>query len=128
MGRSIPHVPHTFASQDARAQLDPPPIGFSVYLRYNIRMIRHNLVTMSTTTPTELSIEDKINGACTLVVENVDATAYVYLGNEGVTSSNYGFLLYPQQAFTIELRPSDKIYAIGNSASIVACMSIERAT
>jgi hypothetical protein len=91
-------------------------------------MIRHSLKTLSTTVPTEVTVEDLINGVCTLVVQNVDLTSNVYLGNSDVSTSNYGFILYPKQAFTVELRPFDKLYAIGDSATILACMSIERAT
>jgi len=91
-------------------------------------MIRHTIKTLSTTTPVEVTVEDLINGVCTLVVQNVDLTSNVYLGNSNVSTSNYGFILYPKQAFTVELRPFDKLYAIGDNATILACMSIERAT
>lgn len=91
-------------------------------------MIRHEIKTLSTTTPIELTIEDSINFVCTLVIQNIDSSGYVYIGNNLVSSSNYGFLLYPNQAFTIELRPYDRIYAVGSAATSVVCMSIERST
>lgn len=91
-------------------------------------MIRHSLKTLSTTTPVEITVEDLINGVCTLVVQNVDLESNAYLGNQNVSSSDYGFILYPKQAFTVELRPFDKLYAIGDAATIISCMSIERAT
>jgi hypothetical protein len=91
-------------------------------------MIRHSLKTLSTTVPTEVTIEDLVNGVCTLIVQNIDPASNVYLGNSDVSTSNYGFILYPKQAFTVELRPFDKLYAIGDAATILACMSIERAT
>jgi hypothetical protein len=91
-------------------------------------MIRHSLKTLSTTVPTEVTIEDSVNGVCTLIVQNIDPASNVYLGNENVSGSSYGFILYPQQAFTVELRPFDKLYAIGDATTILACMSIERAT
>lgn len=91
-------------------------------------MIRHNIQTLSTTTPIELTIEDSINGVCTLIVQNTDTTNNVYIGNSDVSTSNYGFIIYPKQAFTVELRPFDRLYAVGDSATNVACMSIERST
>lgn len=91
-------------------------------------MIRHSLKTLSTTTPTEVTIEDSVNGVCTLVIQNVDLSSNVYLGTQNVSASDYGFILYPKQAFTVELRPFDKLYAIGDAATVVACMSIERST
>ncbi len=91
-------------------------------------MIRHNIKTLSTTIPVELTIEDGINGVCTLIVQNTDTTNNVYIGNSNVTTSDYGFLVYPKQAFTIELRPFDRLYAVGDSTTNVVCMSIERST
>jgi hypothetical protein len=91
-------------------------------------MIRHSLKTLSTTVPTEVTIEDLINGSDTLVIQNISLQSNVYLGNENVSTSNYGFILYPKQAFTVELRPFDRLYAIGDAATIVACMSFERST
>lgn len=91
-------------------------------------MIRHSIKALSTTVPVELTIEDSINSVCTLVVQNVDSAAYIYIGNESVSSSNYGFIIYPNQAFTVELRPYDRLYAVGSAAINAVCMSIERST
>ena len=79
-------------------------------------MIRHQIKPLSTTTPVELTIEDSINSVCTLVVQNVDATNYIYIGNSSVSSSDYGFMIYPSQAFTVELRPFDRIYAVASGS------------
>jgi len=91
-------------------------------------MIRHALKTLSTTTPVELTIDDNINGVNTLIIQNISETAFVYIGGSNVSSSDYGFKLYPKQAFTVELRPFDRIYAVGSQSFNIACMSIERAT
>jgi hypothetical protein len=91
-------------------------------------MIRHSLKTLSTTVPIELTIDDSINGTNTFIVQNVSDTEYIYIGNSTVSSSSFGFKLYPKQAFTVELRPYDKIYAIASAVISAACMSIERST
>ena len=91
-------------------------------------MIRHSIKPLSTTVPTELTIEDSVNSVCTLVIQNVDSTNYIYIGNSSVSSSNYGFMIYPSQAFTIELRPYDREYAVASAAINAVCMSIERST
>jgi hypothetical protein len=91
-------------------------------------MIRHQIKPLSTTVPVELTIEDSINSVCTLVVQNVDATGYIYIGNSSVSSSDYGFMIYPSQAFTVELRPFDRIYAVASGSINAVCMSIERST
>jgi len=91
-------------------------------------MIRHQIKTLSTTTPTELTIEDSVNSVCTLVIQNTDTAEYIYIGNNLVSSLDYGFKIYPSQAFTIELRPFDRIYGIGSASIFAVCMSIERST
>ena len=37
-------------------------------------------------------------------------------------------MIYPNQAFTVELRPYDRLYAVGSAAINAVCMSIERST
>jgi hypothetical protein len=91
-------------------------------------MIRHSIKSLNTTTAVELTIEDSLNGVNTFIVENTSETANVYIGNQSVSTSNYGFLLYPKQAFTAELRPFDRLYGVASITTSVACMSIERST
>ena len=91
-------------------------------------MIRHSLKTLSTTIPVELTIDDSVNGVNTFIVQNTSETEYIYIGNSNVSSSDYGFMIYPRQAFTIELRPYDRVYAVGSAVISAVCMSIERAT
>lgn len=91
-------------------------------------MIRHAHKQLSTTTPVELTFDDSVNGVSTLIIQNISETEYIYVGHSAVSSSNYGFMIYPRQAFTIELRPFDRIYAVGSAAIEAICMCVERAT
>ena len=91
-------------------------------------MIRQAHKQLSTTTPVELTFDDNINGVSTLIVQNISETDYIYIGNSTVSSSDYGFMIYPRQAFTVELRPFDRIYAVGSAAIEAICMCIERST
>lgn len=91
-------------------------------------MIKTSHKTLSTTVPVELTFEVNVNGVNTLIVQNVSDTEYIYIGNSDVTTANYGFRIYPRQAFTIELRPFDRIYAIGSAVIIAVCMCVERST
>lgn len=52
-------------------------------------------------------------------------TGYAYLGNESVSSSDYGHKLYPGQSFTIELAPSDKIFAVGDAGVSIALFKLD---
>ena len=91
-------------------------------------MIRTRNLTLSTTTPTELTIVDAAQSANTLVVQNTNDSGFVYLGTSAVSSSNYGFKLFPGQAFTIELSAYTHLYAVCSANSMTAAvMVIERA-
>jgi hypothetical protein len=47
-----------------------------------------------------------------ITIQNVDSSAYVFLGGEGVTVSDYGYRLAPGSAWSVELPGLDAIYAI----------------
>jgi hypothetical protein len=107
-----------------RTQSDPPLIGFLAIIE---TMIRHTLKTLDTSIPVQLTIDDVSQSPNTLVVQNVNAEGYVYLGNEAVSSINYGFRLEPSQAFTSELSPYSRLYAVCSSGTMTAAvMVIER--
>jgi hypothetical protein len=74
-------------------------------------MTLHSLTTLSSSAATLLSPNGTHSGL-DITVQNVDAAAYVYLGGEGVTSTNYGFRLAPSAAMSIELPGKDALYAI----------------
>jgi hypothetical protein len=50
-----------------------------------------------------------------ITIQNIDTTAIVYIGGEGVTSSNYGYRILPNHAWSIELSGIDSLYAISNT-------------
>ena len=96
--------------------------------RYNIHMIRTRNLTLSTSTPIELTIIDSVQSANTLVVQNNNDSGYIYLGTDSVSASNYGFKLFPGQGFTIELSAYSHLYAVSSAAAMTAAvMVIERA-
>jgi hypothetical protein len=49
-----------------------------------------------------------------ITIQNIDDSAYVYIGGEGVTASDYGYRITPGSAFSIELPGRDALYAISN--------------
>jgi len=77
-------------------------------------MTTHNLVTLSDSTDTRLTPAN-VHSGHDFTVQNVDATATVYIGGEGVTSSDYGFKITAGAAWSIELPPRDAIYAISDT-------------
>ena len=75
----------------------------------------HEIVTLSNTTPVELTPEGKVHSGLDLTVQNIDEEAIVYLGAEDVSSTSYGFKLLPGAGFSIELNPRDELYAISDT-------------
>ena len=75
----------------------------------------HEIVTLSDSTPVELTPEGKVHSGLDLTVQNIDEEAIVYLGAEYVSSTSYGFKLLPGAGFSIELNPRDELYAISDT-------------
>jgi hypothetical protein len=86
-------------------------------------MTQHALTTLSNTTATLLT-PSGIHSGLDITIQNTHATALVYIGGEGVTSSNYGYRISPNHAWSIELSGRDSLYAITNTdGSNVAVLS-----
>jgi hypothetical protein len=77
-------------------------------------MTQHSLTTLSNTTATLLTPNGTHSGL-DVTIQNIDASAIVYIGGEGVTSSSYGYRLSAGSAWSIELSGKDAIYAITNT-------------
>jgi hypothetical protein len=75
----------------------------------------HEILTLSNSTPVELTPEGKVHSGLDLTVQNIDEEAIVYLGAEDVSSTSYGFKLLPGAGFSIELNPRDELYAISDT-------------
>jgi hypothetical protein len=85
-------------------------------------MTTHSLTTLSNSSATRLTPSGTHSGL-DITIQNVHASAIVYIGGEGVTSSSYGFRLSPGSAFSIELSGKDSLYAItdtnGSSVAVL---------
>jgi len=77
-------------------------------------MTSHALTTLSNTTATRLT-PPGLHSGMDITIQNVDDLAYVYLGGEGVTSSNYGYRVAPGHAISWELQGRDAIYAVSDT-------------
>lgn len=86
-------------------------------------MLRTRNLTL-TSTAQELTIDDSIDTANTISVQNTDASAPVYIGGQSVTSSNYGIKLAAGQIWSADLAANDQLYAVGTST--VAVLILER--
>ena len=73
-------------------------------------MTSHALTTLSSLDAARLT-PNGIHSGIDITVQNVHASAYVYLGGEGVTTSSYGYRLSPGSAISFELPGRDALYA-----------------
>jgi hypothetical protein len=87
-------------------------------------MTTHALTTLSNSAATLLTPSGTHSGM-DITIQNVHASAYVYIGGEGVTSSSYGYRLAPGAAWSVELAGKDALYAITNTnGSSVALITV----
>lgn len=80
----------------------------------------HDTYTL-TTSGTAYEIVPALGGnGRDVTIQNNNASAIVYLGGPGVTTSDYGFKLLPNAAIAFELKGTDPIWAVGdtNSATV----------
>lgn len=74
-------------------------------------MTQHARMSLSSTTDTRLTPRGMHSGM-DITVQNLSDTAYVYLGDQGVSSEDFGYRLSPGAAWSIELPGLDALYAI----------------
>jgi hypothetical protein len=77
-------------------------------------MATHSLTTLSNSTATRLTPLG-LHSGMDITIQNVHESAVVYIGGEGVTSSNYGYRLNPGLAISFELPGRDALYAVSNT-------------
>ena len=87
-------------------------------------MTVHSLTTLSNTTATRLT-PNGIHSGMDITLQNVNATAYVYIGGEDVSTTNYGYRISPDNAWSVELPGQDALYAISDTdGSYVAMLQM----
>ena len=59
-----------------------------------------------------------------LIIKNI-SFGNVYIGASGVTTSDYGFRLLPEQTLSITLGPYDEIYGISDISAEVSILVLE---
>jgi hypothetical protein len=56
-----------------------------------------------------------IHSGVDITIQNLSSEAYVYIGGQGVTSSNFGYRIAPAAAVSFELPGKDALYAVTSS-------------
>lgn len=84
-------------------------------------MTTHVLATLSNTSPTLLS-PNGVHSGVNVSVQNVSASGYIFLGDENVTTSSYGYRISPNCAISFELDGHDSIYAVSQTNGLNAAV------
>jgi len=86
---------------------------------------RHKIQALNST-PVNLVVREATDSINSMSIQNISNVGFAYIGAEGVTTSSFGIKLFPGQIYTIELAPSDNIWAVGDSGVSVAIFNIDR--
>ena len=76
-------------------------------------MTVHATISLSNTEATRLT-PNGIHSGMDITLQNVNTEAYVFIGGEGVTTTNYGYRISPNNGWAIELPGKDALYAISD--------------
>jgi len=77
-------------------------------------MTTHKLVTLSDSADTRLSPLGTHSGV-DISIQNIDTAAIIFVGGEGVSTTNYGFKVVAGNAISFELPPKDDLYAVSDT-------------
>ena len=85
-------------------------------------MTNHAVIALNNTDAVRLTPEGTHSGL-DITVQNLSETEYVYVGGEGVTTSDFGHRLIPLSAIGFELPGKNALYAVSSGTSSVAILS-----
>ena len=84
-------------------------------------MTQHSLTILSDSDTTRLTPYVQHSGM-DITIQNVNASGYIYVGGEGVTSSNYGYRISPNHAISFELPSNDGLYLMSSDSDMQAAV------
>lgn len=77
-------------------------------------MTAHKITILSNTQSTRLT-PSGIHSGLDFTVQNINESAYIYIGGEDVSILDYGYRISPGHAISFELPGKDSIYAISDT-------------
>lgn len=81
----------------------------------------HRLYELNNAVPVKITPDGKHSGM-DITIQNVNTSGHVYVGGEGVTTTNYGYRVLPNHAISFELSGADDLYLIADSADMYAAV------
>jgi hypothetical protein len=92
--------------------------------------LNHQNYTLSSTTTTLITVDsgNLALPAIDMSIQNVSSTAFVYVGNSSVSTTNYGLRIAPGAVLSIDqVMWKDEIYAISDTnGSAIAVIRLDR--
>lgn len=76
-------------------------------------MTQHRIYTLSSTEATRLT-PPGLHSGMDITLQNVSTDAYVFVGAEGVTTTDFGYRIAPNNGLAFELATPDALYAISD--------------
>ena len=76
-------------------------------------MTQHVLTTLSNTEAVRLT-PNGVHSGMDITLQNVNSDGYIYIGAEGVSSTDYGFRIMPNHSISFELPGNNALYAISS--------------
>lgn len=77
-------------------------------------MTQHQVYTLSDITPTRIT-PNGMHSGMDITIQNINASGYIYVGGEDLTSSNFGYRIAPDHAISFELQEFDALYALASN-------------
>lgn len=84
-------------------------------------MTQQNVYTLSNVSITQVTPYGAHSGF-DITIQNVNNSGHIYIGNENVSSTEYGYRLLPNHAFSIELPTRDHLYLIAETDGMKAAV------
>lgn len=85
--------------------------------------VTHHIVELNNASAVAISVTGNHMGR-DITIQNIDNSAHVYLGGPDVTTTNFGYRIAPDTAWSVELRKEEVIYAVSSTTSSVAVLEL----
>lgn len=70
--------------------------------------------------------QDATPGYASVSIENTASSGFAYVGDGGVTTTNYGFKLYPAQVLTMDVDQYENLFICGTTGVTVSILILDR--
>lgn len=84
-------------------------------------MTSQRIHTLSNTTATRVTPNGTHSGL-DITIQNINEEGYVYIGDANVTTSNFGYRLLPNHAWSIELPGHDDLWLVSSIDAMQAAV------